>query len=366
MPLNPRETALVRGWIEGLPYPVLAKTYLDRDDALAARAEVRALLARLVRKARQLGQGALAELFAAPPEGDRAAWRVKAHRALDRLAAAPEPVPGPADPVALWFEPRLAEALAAAGLPRLADLQAARVAGGARWWRPYPGIGPAAAQAVEACLAALPAGLPAPRPTHPARPPSRPSMPAVRRWTAATALTGSAGAAAGSRPTPTARPSRRGWPSTPTGPAPAASTGGKWNGSGRFASRSGARPCPTPTPRMPPPTWRSWPVLTRTGWARRGRCAAARPGGRCAGPCPPPAGAWRGRCSPPSARGWCNRAIGRPIPSTPCPSLGRCRSGPGGSCPDRRSCTCSATLTAAPGPLPPRPRPAASGAWPSC
>ncbi|CAL1241938.1 hypothetical protein [Candidatus Methylocalor cossyra] len=39
MPLNPRETALVRGWIEGLPYPVLAQTYLDRDDALAARAE---------------------------------------------------------------------------------------------------------------------------------------------------------------------------------------------------------------------------------------------------------------------------------------------------------------------------------------
>jgi hypothetical protein len=82
--------------------------------------------------------------------------------ALAWLTAQPEPAPQPTDPVAVWFAPRIAQALVAAGLARLGDLQAARTAhDGPRWWRRYPGVGPAIARTVETCLKAMPGGLPA-------------------------------------------------------------------------------------------------------------------------------------------------------------------------------------------------------------
>lgn len=162
MPLNPRDTALLRGWIEHLPYPVLAQLYLDTDDALSARQRIQALRQRLAIKAQRLGRPELAPLFAdEPPAAALTAWQKKVQAALAWLAPRPEPVPQPADPVAAWFAPRTAQALVAAGLACIGDLQAARAAHGRRWWRRYPGLGPAAARTVEACLGAMPGGLPA-------------------------------------------------------------------------------------------------------------------------------------------------------------------------------------------------------------
>lgn len=161
MALNPAESILLRGWIERLPYPVLAQLYLDTDDALAARQQIRALRQRLAVKAQRLGRPELAPLFADEPPAALAAWQKKAHAALAWLAPRPEPVPQHADPVAAWFAPRTAQALIAAGLACIGDLQAARAAHGRRWWRRYPGLGPAAARTVEACLGAMPGGLPA-------------------------------------------------------------------------------------------------------------------------------------------------------------------------------------------------------------
>jgi hypothetical protein len=67
MPLNPGEAILLRGWIERLPYPVLARQYLGADDALAARQQIRALRQRLAVKAQRLGRPELAPLFTDEP-----------------------------------------------------------------------------------------------------------------------------------------------------------------------------------------------------------------------------------------------------------------------------------------------------------
>jgi site-specific recombinase XerD len=177
MPLNSTETALLRGWIERLPYPVLAQQYLDTDDALAARQQIRTLRQRLAVKAQRLGRPELAPLFAdEPPIAGLTAWQKKAHVAVAWAASRPEPVPQPTDPVDAWFAPRIAQALVAAGLARLGDLQAARTAHGPRWWRRYPGVGPAIARTAEACLKTMPGGLPAVA----ARPPNEARHPGLK------------------------------------------------------------------------------------------------------------------------------------------------------------------------------------------
>lgn len=73
--------------------------------------------------------------------------------------AAPPALPHPADPVAHWFEPLLAQRLAQADMPTLGALAQRIEAAGARWWYPVRGMGVLRASRVVQWLHEQPGAL---------------------------------------------------------------------------------------------------------------------------------------------------------------------------------------------------------------
>jgi integrase len=145
--LDPRELALLRGWMNHLGWPLLGQLYLDGADIAASREAVSGLRRRLALRARQSGRPALEAFWLAERKAG-AAWLGQAEAGLAELLDAPAPAPAPDDPVGRWLADGPARKLQAAGVATLGDLAGwCRERG--RGWR--KGLG-AAAREVEAFL----------------------------------------------------------------------------------------------------------------------------------------------------------------------------------------------------------------------
>jgi hypothetical protein len=145
MPLNLTDHALLRGWRQGLPWFVLAETYLPGERPSAAKQRVETLVESLVRKARLADRADLATTLRERPATERS--RRAAEAALEAILRLPEPRPRLADSVGRWLPRRVAGPLERAGLT---TLQAVATAGaGAGWWRAIPRLGAGAAATIR-------------------------------------------------------------------------------------------------------------------------------------------------------------------------------------------------------------------------
>ena len=173
MNLDPTDRALLRGWLQGLPWLVLSDVYLPEKLPSEVKDHTEALLATLTTRARRCGRDDLAECLV----GERQAterWQRQADAAIEAIAQLPEPRPAPTDPVGRWFPGRLEAPLIRAGLATLADIAAAAEL--ADWWRRIPRVGEDGAELIRQLFADSPELGPLPEiviepPPLPDRPP---------------------------------------------------------------------------------------------------------------------------------------------------------------------------------------------------
>ncbi|BBL77374.1 integrase (plasmid) [Methylomagnum ishizawai] len=173
MTLDPTDRALLRGWLQGLPWLVLSDVYQPDQLPSATKAHTEALVETLVARARRAGRDDLAARLAGGPLVSER-WQTQADAAIDAILELPEPRPAPSDPVGRWFPGRIEAPLARAGIATLADIaQAAELAD---WWRAIPRIGEDGAETLRQFFARSPELGPLPEivvepPPAPERPP---------------------------------------------------------------------------------------------------------------------------------------------------------------------------------------------------
>lgn len=153
--LSAREVALLRGRIEGMPYPALARLYLDSQDPLEARHKVDTLRKRLARKAELVRRPDLLTCWLAEEGEHHERWQQQALKALEQLLALPEPVPDLDDPVVLWLPPKVAKTLIQAGFTTLRPIYATVLEQGCHWWVAIRGVGPGCGRAVLRLFASM-------------------------------------------------------------------------------------------------------------------------------------------------------------------------------------------------------------------
>jgi len=146
--LNPKELALLRGWMNHLGWPLLGQLYLDGAGIAATRQAVLALCRRLAWRARHCRMPELAAFWSGERKGG-ADWLAQAEAGLGLLLASPCPVPALSDPLAQWLEPRPVRKLQAAGLDSVGDLAGLRRQRGRLWWQAVPGLGARSARQAE-------------------------------------------------------------------------------------------------------------------------------------------------------------------------------------------------------------------------
>jgi len=148
--------AALRAWHAGLTARAAVERYLShrKVDGQSSRGLLSRIRRQLVACATARQRDDLIPLFT-HPAADRARHAAQVITALDVLRNTPIPVPQPTDPLARWLPPRIARALAAAGIASCADLLV-RIAHRPAWWRPISGLGLRSAHRVEAFLSQHP------------------------------------------------------------------------------------------------------------------------------------------------------------------------------------------------------------------
>ena len=145
--LNLKESALLRGWAQGLPLNVLALQYFDARSAAETRRAIEGLRARLVEQATRHGEAGLAaalgESITDWPRRRNAV--LAAMTQIERLAP-PQPrlqdAPGP------WLPAKLAKKLDHASFASFGALFEAFERDGHDWWRAVPKLGATSAQGI--------------------------------------------------------------------------------------------------------------------------------------------------------------------------------------------------------------------------
>lgn len=143
-----QEAALLRGWIQGVPWDVLGELYLEDAERVDVMRAVKQLRKTLAVKAGRLGLEADAQLW----EQERAYtqdWTQRALRSFSLLNARPDPIPQPDDAIGRWLPADLIarlSAIEAKSLQALADF-INRQGGG--WWQAVPGLGQQSAEAIH-------------------------------------------------------------------------------------------------------------------------------------------------------------------------------------------------------------------------
>ncbi|ATG92513.1 hypothetical protein MKLM6_4352 (plasmid) [Methylomonas koyamae] len=151
--MTPNELGLLRGWIQGLSWPVLGEAYLDDAGTAETRRTVMALSRTLARKAELLNLTADAAIWQQPCTGS-AEWIDKALKSLDRLKSKPAPLPQPNEACSRWLPAAAAARLAQTenihSLTQLADFINRH---GQRWWSQIPRLGQTSATEIQAFFA---------------------------------------------------------------------------------------------------------------------------------------------------------------------------------------------------------------------
>ena len=149
--LNPKESALLRGWAQGLALHRLAALYYDDQSSAVTRRAIERLRLRLVAHARGHGKTEWADaLGASAKDWSRRGEAVLA--ALRGIDALPALKPSLQDVPAQWLPPKLAKKLPRGVFPAFSDLFAALDNHRYALWRQLPAMGPASARALVTWL----------------------------------------------------------------------------------------------------------------------------------------------------------------------------------------------------------------------
>lgn len=148
--LELHDTALLRGWVRGLPFLTLAELYLPGATPSEAKYRVQALLETLITRAERANRSDLADTLTSERKASEH-WQREAESAIELITRLPEPRPTLTDPVDRWLPPRIAQPLIRAGLATLGKV--AQTGAVADWWRAVPRLGEAGAEEVRRLFA---------------------------------------------------------------------------------------------------------------------------------------------------------------------------------------------------------------------
>lgn len=148
--MNPVESALLRSWIQGVPWSEIGALYLESPDPGEAIRTVKRLRQQLHRKASLLRREADAALWGNEREY-RPSWIHAALESLDVLSALGDPKPRADDPYVHWLPQAIARPLKAVIQgTTLQDLATFINAQGIEWWKRIPRFSHASAETVLA------------------------------------------------------------------------------------------------------------------------------------------------------------------------------------------------------------------------
>jgi integrase len=145
---SPEQTALLRGWIQGIAWPVLGELYLSGADRLETQKRVKQLRLQLAIKAKRLNMPDHERIWG-HERGYSPIWIESALKSLDSLSRL-EPQPKPDSAINDWFMATIANRLNEAGLITLTDLANFINQSGYSWWQSLPNFGAKSATMVEA------------------------------------------------------------------------------------------------------------------------------------------------------------------------------------------------------------------------
>jgi integrase len=145
---SPEQTALLRGWIQGIAWPVLGDLYLSGADRLETQKMVKQLRLQLAIKAKRLKMPEHEAIWGYE-RGYTPAWIESALKSLDSLSRL-EPKPEPSSAISDWFVANIANRLDEAGLITLVDLANFINQVDSNWWQSLPNFGTKSAKIVEA------------------------------------------------------------------------------------------------------------------------------------------------------------------------------------------------------------------------
>ena len=151
MVLTLNQSALLRGWAQGLPVHVLALNYFDARTSAETRREIEVLRLKLAAHANRHGKTALAEALgkSASEWPARAAAVLAAIFKIERLGP---PQPRLQDAPAEWLPAHLAKKLGRAPVATFAALFDTLELGGHYWWRTIPMLGAKTAREIARWL----------------------------------------------------------------------------------------------------------------------------------------------------------------------------------------------------------------------
>lgn len=138
--MSPIETALLRGWIQGLPWDTLGSMYLDDAGRTEVMRVVRELRERLANKALRLGLVEHEALWCHEREYSQG-WQARSLQSLDVLQANADPRPFPDAPVRHWLPGTIADRVTTLGCHTLSDLANYIDIHGMTWWQSVAGLG---------------------------------------------------------------------------------------------------------------------------------------------------------------------------------------------------------------------------------
>ncbi len=145
--LTLNQSALLRGWAQGLPVHVLALNYFDARSAAETRREIEGLRVKLAAHATRHGETALADaLGKSASEWPGCAATVLA--AISRIERLGPPKPRLQDAPGEWLPAHLAKKLGRVPVATFAALFDLLEQGGHYWWRTIPILGAKTARAI--------------------------------------------------------------------------------------------------------------------------------------------------------------------------------------------------------------------------
>jgi site-specific recombinase XerC len=178
--LNPQESALIRGFAQGLPLERLATYYLNHERPGKVLRMLNGLRESLRDRAEKHARPDLAEIFGTTVRNwPRHGAAMLA--ALDQIECLGEPRPTLTDSPQRWLPARLARKLPSAHFPDFDALYQAMERGGHFWWRGIPGLGATKAKAITAWLTARETVLGRQVPKTVQEKPKRPRVPVWAR-----------------------------------------------------------------------------------------------------------------------------------------------------------------------------------------
>lgn len=146
--MNTNQSALIRGWIQGVGWDVLGELYLDEAERTDTIRAVRQLRESLAGKAKRLGMDADAKLWEQEREYSQD-WIKQALESVKVLQSKSDPKPQLDDPLSRWIPTGTISKLVGIRVKSLRDLADFINSRGGSWWKTIPNLGQKSAETIH-------------------------------------------------------------------------------------------------------------------------------------------------------------------------------------------------------------------------